>query len=169
MDAETLRDSILKITGNLNPKAGGPSYMLQKKGDRGSYIYKALDNDGPEVWRRAVYRFVVRGGERIMLDSFDCPDPSVATPQRQVSNTAVQALTLMNNAFVIRQAGLFAERLEREYPADMNARIRRAYQLAYGRSPSQAELVRDRAVVARHSLASLCRAILNSNEFIYVP
>ncbi|MEJ7608937.1 MAG: DUF1553 domain-containing protein, partial [Bryobacteraceae bacterium] len=97
MDAETLRDSILKITGNLSPTYGGPPFFLQKKAERGSYLHKALDNDGPEVWRRAVYRFVVRGGERIFMDSFDCPDPAVATPQRSVSNTPVQALTLMNN------------------------------------------------------------------------
>ena len=113
MDAETLRDSVLFVTGKLDlDKRGGPSFLLQKNGGGGSYIYQALDNDGPEVWRRAVYRFVVRGGERIMLDSFDCPDPSVATPQRTVSNTPVQALTLLNNDFVLRQAGFLAERLD---------------------------------------------------------
>ena len=169
MDAETLRDSILQVSGSLNPKAGGPSFPLQKKGDRGSYIYKALDNDGPEVWRRAVYRFVVRGGERTVLDSFDCPDPSVATPQRQVSNTPVQALTLMNNAFVLRQAGLFAKRLETEAPNDRTAQVRRAYLLAFGRIPSATETSRAKDYIARYSLTLLCRALLNANEFVYVP
>ncbi|MBK5294782.1 MAG: DUF1549 domain-containing protein, partial [Acidobacteriia bacterium] len=69
MDAETMRDSILFVAGNLNPERSGPSYLLQKKETKGSYMHKRLDNDGPEVWRRAVYRFVVRGGERIFLDS----------------------------------------------------------------------------------------------------
>ena len=115
MDAETLRDSILFVTGKLiSSIAAARALLLQKKRRRGgSYIYAALDNDGPEVWRRAVYRFVVRGGERIMLDSFDCPDPSVATPQRSVSNTPVQALTLLNNDFVLQQAG-FLRRAYRE-------------------------------------------------------
>ncbi|MFN7937191.1 MAG: PSD1 and planctomycete cytochrome C domain-containing protein [Bryobacteraceae bacterium] len=168
MDAEMVRDSLLAVVGNLDLKMGGPSYLLQKKGARGSYIYKALE-DGPETWRRAVYRFVVRGGERIMMDSFDCPDPSVATPQRPVSNTPVQALTLMNNEFVIRQAERFAERLKREAPDGRAAQIGLAYRLLFGREPSANEAKRDTAFADQHSLAAWCRAILNSNEFAYVP
>jgi hypothetical protein len=169
MDAETLRDTTLAVTGNLNAKMGGPSFMLQKKGGGGSYIYAALDNDGPDVWRRAVYRFVVRGGERIMMDSFDCPDPSVATPQRAVSNTPVQALTLMNNEFLIRQAGLLASRLEKDAPDGRKAQIQRAYQLLYGRTATARELERDSKFIAAQSLPLYCRALLNSNEFLYVP
>ena len=169
MDAETLRDSILFAAGNLDAKSGGPSFALQKKGERGSYIYAALDNDGPAVWRRAVYRFVVRGGGRIMMDSFDCPDPSVATPQRSLSNTPVQALTLMNNAFVLRQAGLLAARLEKEAGPDRAAQIRRAYQLLFLREPSEREIARAIGFVGQQPLAVLCRALLNSNEFVYVP
>lgn len=167
MDAETLRDSILHASGNLNLKMGGPSFLLQKK-EAHDYIYRALDNDGPEVWRRAVYRFVVRGGERIMMDSFDCPDPSVATPQRAASNTPVQALTLMNNAFVIKQAGLLAQMLEKQ-AASTEERLTLAYRRLYGRAPEAAELARDRAFVEKHSLATLCRVLLNSNEFVYMP
>ncbi|MBI3684122.1 MAG: DUF1553 domain-containing protein [Acidobacteria bacterium] len=169
MDAEMLRDSILDVSGNLNPEASGPSFLLQKKGSRGSYIYAALNNDGPEVWRRAVYRLVVRGGERIMMDSFDCPDPSVATPQRAISNTPVQALALMNNEFVIRQAGLFARRLEREAPRGRTEQIRLAYHLLYGRKPEAKEIERDAGFIAAQSLAAYARVLLNSNEFIYVP
>mgnify|MGYP001409372248 CR=1 FL=1 len=168
MDAETLRDTLLSVAGNLDRKMGGPSYLLQKKGTRGSYIYKALE-DGPETWRRAVYRFVVRGGERIMMDSFDCPDPSVATPQRPISNTPVQALTLMNNEFVIRQAERFAARLRREAPDGPAPQIGLAYQLLFGRQPSSSELRRDTAFITAHNLPAWCRAILNSNEFAYVP
>ena len=169
MDAETLRDSILQVTGSLNLKAGGPGFLLQRKGDRGSYIYKALDNDGPDVWRRAVYRFVVRGGERIILDSFDCPDPAVATPQRQVSNTPVQALALMNNPFIVKQASILAQRLERGTPGNGPLQIRAAYRLLLGRNPRNSETARAVKFVADHSLPEYCRALLNSNEFIYVP
>ena len=169
MDAETLRDSILAVAGNLDLRAGGPGFLLQKKGDRGSYIYKTLDNDGPEVWRRAVYRFVVRAGERIMLDSFDCPDPSVATPQRSASNTPVQALTLLNNDFVVRQAGFFAERLQRDAGQDPERQIARAYSLLYGRSPNEREVTVGRQFIQSQSLTLYCRTLLNTNEFIYVP
>jgi hypothetical protein len=169
MDAEMLRDSILSITDNLDLKRGGPGFELQKRGARGSYIYKMLDNDGPAVWRRAVYRFVVRGGERIMMDSFDCPDPSTAAPQRTVSNTPVQALTLLNNEFVMRQAQLLADRLEREAPQSREEQIRLAYRLLYGRQPRADEAARDQRFIAAQSLASYARALFNTNEFIYVP
>jgi hypothetical protein len=168
MDAESLRDAILWVSGNLDFKMGGPSFALQQKGARGSYIYKTVDNDGPEVWRRAVYRFVVRGGERIFMDSFDCPDPSVATPQRTVSNTPVQALTLMNNAFLIRQAGLFAKRLEKE-AATQEGQVRRAYRLAFGREARAKEIATGLRFLKSRSLALYCRALLNSNEFVYIP
>ncbi len=167
MDAETLRDTMLALSGNLRlDGAGGPGFLLQKKGDRGSYIYKALDNDGPGVWRRAVYRFVVRGGERIMLDSFDCPDPAVATPQRTVSNTAVQALTLFNNRFVLKQSGLFAQRVQREHGADP---VQGAYELLFGRVPTPGERELGREFLRGNPLELYCRVLINSNEFVYVP
>jgi len=167
LDAESLRDAMLALSGNLRLEAGGgPSFPLQKRGDRGSYIYKALDNDGPEVWRRAVYRFVVRGGERIMMDSFDCPDPAVASPQRTVSNTAVQALTLFNNQFVLRQSGLLAQRLTREHAADP---VAGAYRLLFGRAPRETERRRAETFLRDNSLELYCRVLLNTNEFVYVP
>jgi hypothetical protein len=169
MDAETLRDTVLTVSGNLSLKAGGPSFPLHAKGGRGAFIYHALNNDGPDVWRRSVYRFVVRGGDRVLLDSFDCPDPSVATPQRTISNTPVQALALMNNAFVTRQAGLFSKRLEREHPNDPARQIARAYLLAFGREPSADEIKMGARFIKLRSLALYCRALLNANEFIYTP
>jgi len=167
MDAETLRDSMLVVTGSLNRERGGPSYLLQKKGGGGSYIYDALDNDGPAVWRRAVYRFVVRGGGRIFMDSFDCPDPSVATPQRSNSNTPVQALTLLNNGFVMGQSERLAERLRGE--PDVSAQVRKAYSLLYGRAPSEKESRAGVAFIGQHSLAAYARVLFNTNEFVYTP
>ncbi|MCX6612023.1 MAG: DUF1549 and DUF1553 domain-containing protein [Acidobacteria bacterium] len=170
MDAEMLRDSILHASGQLRlDPIGGPSFFLQKKKERGAFIYETLDNDGPEVWRRAIYRFVVRGGERIMMDSFDCPDPSVATPQRSVSNTPVQALTLLNNDFVLRQAGLFAERLKKEAGGKAADQIRRAYQLLYGREPNAVELKLGSEFLTSQPLPIYTRALFNANEFVYVP
>lgn len=168
MDAEMLRDSMLAVTGSLNLERGGPSFLLQKKGGGGSYIYDALDNDGPPVWRRAVYRFVVRGGGRIFMDSFDCPDPSVATPQRSNSNTPVQALTLLNNPFVLRQSERLAERLRKE-SAEAPAQVSRAYALLFGRAPSEKELRAGAAFIGQHSLAAYARVLFNTNEFLYTP
>ncbi len=167
MDAETTRDTLLAVTGNLDPTMGGPPFKLQQK-EKTNYIYRALDNDGPEVWRRAVYRFVVRGGERTMLDSFDCPDPSVATPQRSVSNTPVQALTLFNNAFVLRQAGLLARRVSKN-AASIPAQVESAYLILLGRKPSARERQLAEEFLSTQSLSAYMRVLLNSNEFAYVP
>jgi hypothetical protein len=169
MDAETLRDSLLALTGKLNSQRGGPGYFLQKKAGRGSYMHKAVDYDGPEVWRRAVYRFVVRGGERIFLDSFDCPDPAVATPQRSVSNTPLQALSLMNNPFVLRQAGFLAERVDAEAGPDRRKQLARVYELLFQREPSAQEIDLGLTFITEHSFPLYCRVLLNSNEFVYVP
>jgi hypothetical protein len=168
MDAETLRDSLLWLSGSLDMRMGGPSFPLHQKGGRGSFIYHTVDNDGPAVWRRCIYRFVVRGGDKTLLDSFDCPDPSVATPQRQASNTPTQALALLNNAFVIRQAGLFAKRLEKE-AATPEERVRRAYLLAVGREATAKEIAAGSAFVRKVSLTAFCRALVNGNEFVYTP
>ena len=169
MDAETLRDSILAVSGSLNLERGGPSFLLQKKETRGSYLYRTLDNDGPAVWRRAVYKFVARGGERVFLDSFDCPDPSVATPQRAVSNTPVQALTLLNNSFVMRQAELLAKRVREEAGESRRAQVERAHRLVLGRDPGDRERELAAKFLEAQSLALYCRALLNTNEFVYVP
>jgi len=170
MDAETLRDTLLAAAGNLKLDArGGPSFHLQKKLSSGSYIYKAQEDDNPALWRRSVYRFGVRGGERLMLDSFDCPDPAVATPQRSVSNTPVQALTLLNNPFVLQQAGFIARRIEREAGGERPAQVQRAYQLLYGRDPNAREAALGAQFLATQPLALYCRTLVNANEFLYVP
>ncbi len=169
MDAETLRDSILFVAGNLNPHRGGPGFFLQRKVDRGSYIYKAVDYDGPDVWRRSVYRFVARGGERVFMDSFDCPDPAVATPQRAATNTPVQALTLLNNRFIFGQADALAKRVEREAGDRPRARIARAYELLYGRAPNDREMESGLRFLQTQPLAMYARVLFNANEFVYVP
>ncbi|MFN7923970.1 MAG: DUF1553 domain-containing protein [Bryobacteraceae bacterium] len=169
MDAETLRDSMLAASGSLNEQYLGASFLLQKKASKGSYIYQALDDEGPAVWRRAVYKFVARGGERVFLDSFDCPDPAVATPQRSVSNTPVQALTLLNNSFALRQAELLADRIRKDADSGLDAQVTRAYRLLLVREPSERERSLAKKFIGEHGLALYCRALLNTNEFIYVP
>lgn len=160
MDAETLRDSMLAAAGTLDLTMGGPSFRLHNMGKGGSYIFKAIAQPGPETWRRSVYRFNVRGGDRLMLDNFDCPDPSVATPQRSSSNTALQALTLLNDDFVWEQSQKLAQRA---------GNVEQAYALILGRAPTSAELALASRHVREHSLAHLCRVLFNTNEFLYIP
>lgn len=159
LDAETLRDTLLALAGALNLEQGGPGFVLQKKQSKGSYLYLAQDENNPATWRRSVYKFIARGGERIFMDSFDCPDPAVATPQRSVSNTPVQALTLLNNRFVLKQAELLAARVQS---------VDDVYRTVLNREPAPEEKRLAESFVAQHGLALFCRAIFNTNEFLYV-
>jgi hypothetical protein len=95
-----------------------------------------------------------------VFGAFDCPDAGRATPRRSQSITAIQALNLFNSQFIIDQAEIFAARA---------GDIRTAYQLAFGREPSESELAASAATVAEHGLATLCRVLLNSNEFLFLP
>ena len=132
------------------------------------YDYARFDPESPGARRRSIYRFVVRSAPDPFMDRLDCPDPSVATPQRSASNTPVQALTLLNNAFVVRQAEFLAERLNGE-PGEPRDQVRLAYRLLYGRDPVADEIDQAMRFLAKESLAAYARVLLNSNEFVYVP
>ncbi|MGL4422048.1 MAG: DUF1553 domain-containing protein, partial [Gemmataceae bacterium] len=110
--------------------------------------------------------FVPRGANPGLLDTFDCPDPSTAAPRRATTTTPLQALTLWNGAFTLRTADAFANRLTREVPKDVSGQVRRAFQLAFQRWPTPAELSAGVTLAEQHGLAPLCRALLNANEFI---
>src|SRR5262249_24787942 len=103
-----------------------------------------------------------------LLDTLDCPDPSTATHKRLVTTTPLQALTLLNNSFVLRMADKFAQRVQDEAGPDIKKQITHTYRLAYGRPPTPKEIALVRPVVESHGLAVLCRAIFNSIEFVYV-
>lgn len=169
LEAEALRDSILAVAGQLNLKAGGPGYQDFKVTVRGAtHYYTPIDDDNPALYRRSVYRTTARSGRNGLLDAHDCPDPSTTSPRRALTTTPLQALSLMNNAFVLRMADRFAERVKKDAGDDIGAQIARVYTLAYGRTPVPNEAASVRPVVERHGLAVFCRAVFNSNEFVYV-
>jgi hypothetical protein len=169
LDAECIRDAMLVSAGRLNRKGGGPSYQ-----DFRPYVYKStqyyepIDPTGPEFERRSIYRFWARGGRNPLFDVFDCPDPSAATPRRSNTTTPLQALTLLNSSFTFRMADGFAERLSRECPGNVQRQIKRAFVIAYGRSPAAEELAASLSFAEQHGLAAFCRVLLNSNGFLYV-
>jgi hypothetical protein len=103
-----------------------------------------------------------------LLDTLDCPDPSVATPRRSATSTPLQALTLLNDAFIEYASGRFAERLAREVPASATAQVGRAWRLALGRAPTDEESAFGERFVAEHGLAQFCVVLLNTNEFMFV-
>jgi hypothetical protein len=169
LEAEAVRDTMLSVAGQLNDAAGGPGYQDFKLTIRGAtYYYTPIDADDPALYRRSIYRTWARSGRNGLLDALDCPDPSTVSPRRAMTTTPLQALSMLNNAFVLRMADRFAERLQKDAGADTGKQIERAFALAYDRRPNPDELRRLRPVIERHGLAVFCRALFNSNEFVYV-
>lgn len=169
LEAETLRDATLTVAGQLNPTVGGKGYLdVRPYFYRGSWFYEPQDNPGREFNRRSIYRMSARGGRNPLLDTFDCPDPSTTTPRRGTTTTPLQALALLNNSFTLRMADHFADRLRQEAGDDVDQQIQRGFLLAYGRPARAAESAASRTVIAKHGLAPFCRALLNSNGFLYV-
>jgi hypothetical protein len=168
LEAEALRDAMLAVSGELNDARGGRSFRPFDTKSFNATFYYPLDKLGPEFNRRTVYRMNVNSGKDPLLEAFDCPDPSVKTPRRGVTTTPLQALSLMNNSFVQRQAGRLAERVLAESKGNTNAAVRLAYAYCYGRSPSREESARADSAAAALSLKSVCWALLNSTEFVYV-
>ena len=127
-----------------------------------------IDKEDPALNRRTVYRFSPRGGRSAVLDTFDCPDPSSAAPRRGVTTTPLQALSLLNNAFVLRMADHAARRIEKEAGEQADAQVRYAWQLTIQRSPDPRETQLSLDLVKKHGLTSLCRALFNINDFIII-
>jgi hypothetical protein len=167
LDAESLRDSVLGVSGKLNPERGGPGFRDFNYTEAYAPIYDYITPDALELWRRSIYRFVVRTTPHRFMTTLDCPDPANLTPARMQTTTALQALALSNNDFMLRQARYLATRIENESP-DTAGRIRRAFELCFQRKPTAEEQREAGKLVAEQNLFALCRALINANEFLYV-
>jgi len=168
LDAESLRDATLAVTGCLNPAMFGPGYRDFDYEEAYAPIYRYVTPDAPDLWRRSIYRFVVRSTPHSFMTTLDCPNPANLAPARLETTTALQSLVLLNNDFMLRQAGHWAKRLEREAAGDRAAQVRRGFALALARQPDAAELSAGVALVERAGLVQFCRMLLNANEFVYV-
>ncbi len=170
LEAETIRDAMLHISGELNPQMGGPGYEdagIEFRDDDDFYLAKEVS--GPEFDRRSIYRSWRRGGGvNPFLETMDCPDPSVATPVRSITLTPLQALTLLNGTLTGRLSERLARRIEREAGTEVERRIDRGYRLALGRPPADDEIGSARTFIAAHGLEQFCLVLLNSSEFLYV-
>lgn len=171
VEAEILRDSILAVSGALNTEMFGkpvfpklpPEILAQTK--EGIW----LDHeDGPEVWRRSIYIYRKRGLPFPLLDVFDLPNQNISCGARDVSTVPTQALALMNDEFVVRQARLFASRLEEAAPGDPRKQVELGYRLALSRPPDAEESKLAAEFLAGHKLADFAHVLLNLNEFLYV-
>ena len=169
LEAEPIRDSILAVAGVLDLQgAGGPGFSPFEVELENVRHYHAKTSYGPEDWRRMIYMTKVRQEREQVFGAFDCPDSSMVVPKRSRSTTPLQALNLLNSNFVIQQADLFAARLKNEN-TDVTKQIHRAWRLCYQRTPTPAELADSRTFIAQEGLRQFTRALLNTNEFIFIP
>jgi hypothetical protein len=168
VDAESLRDALLEVSGLLNREVGGQGFNdYRMQGNAGTMYYEPFDPVGPEFHRRSIYRFLPRSANAGLLEAFDCPDPAGSTPRRASTTTPLQALSLWNSDFALRMSNTLAERLDREKGQSAD-RVVHAYQLCFQRQPTDSEIKLAVELIDKHGLRSLCRALLNSNEFLTI-
>jgi len=187
LEAEAIRDAILCASGQINLTAGGPAFFPSiPKSVRESYRQGiwTLTKEEPATWRRSVYSYWKRGLKYPMFDVHDQPDQNVTAEKRNVTTVPTQALTLLNNEFVLIQARLFAERVMNEAGDDAAKQIRVAYRIALGREPTQKEQEKFQEFMMKQrkyhearmpadqvrlaALTDLAHVILNANEFVYM-
>jgi hypothetical protein len=167
LEAEPLRDCILAVTGKLDLTIGGPGFSLFEANKNYVRVYNPKTEFETGDFRRMIYW----SKPRMRLDDtfgvFDCPDAGQVQPKRTRSTTPLQALSLLNSPFLVQQSEAFAERVKRERN-DLPAQVQRAFELVFQRAPTSEELSNAIALAKNDSLETLCRALLNANEFLYV-
>ena len=207
LEAESLRDALLAVTGELNDKMGGPGVLVPIEKEVEDLIFTEVEvvdlwsetPDSSEHRRRSLYLFRKRNVGYPMFVAFDAPDTQTACPQRTTSTHALQSLVLMNSDFSIARAKALAGRLYRELPGPVNERIRGAYRIVLCRDPNshelgqvrtfldaQTALLRQRSATGQTlaqptyappetepaeaaAWVDFALAMLNRNEFVYVP
>jgi hypothetical protein len=169
IDAEAVRDSVLSVAGKLDTTMGGPAvqWFWFKDDHSPIYDYSRFDPDGAGSHRRSIYRFIVRSVPDPFMERLDCPDPSVLTPKRSTTLTAIQALAMLNNPFVVRMSEHFAEGL-RTTAGRLEDQVRTAARLTFGREAEAEEAHAYVEYARQHGLKNLCRLLFNTNEFLFV-
>jgi hypothetical protein len=189
LEGEIIRDIILSASGNLNPQAGGrpffPAVPAAVRDDVKKIGRWELTQEEPSTWRRSIYSYWKRASKYPMFEGLDQPDSNMSCDRRSVTTVPTQALTFMNDRFVLLQAEAFAERVAREAGADPAAQVRTAYRIALSRDPTETELRGNLEYLDKQqryhqsrpaaekprgdpALGDLCAVLLNLNEFVYI-
>ena len=167
LEGEIIRDSLLAVSGRLNPKVGGPGVFPPIPADalKGSKGW-STSADAREHDRRSLYIFAKRNLRFPFLEVFDAPDSNLTCPERGRSTTAPQSLTLLNAEEVLSASRAVIARLERE-AKEPRDRVALAYRLILGRQPTEREQTVAAQFLAQSPLTEFCRALFNLNEFVY--
>jgi len=171
LDAESVRDALIVTTGLLDRRMGGESVkqFIQTPGIHvtPNVDYANFDPDRPENGRRSVYRFIFRTLPDPLMETLDFADSSQLTAVRNSSVTALQALAMLNNPFVVRQSEHLASRAIRA-GEDLERQIAAAARIVWQRDPSSRERTVLSDYARQHGLSNACRLLLNCNEFLFV-
>ena len=169
LEAEAIRDCMLAVSGKLDVSAGGPGFSGFEVELENVRHFHPKTKYGPEDWRRMIYMTKVRQEQDSVFGLFDCPDASQVAPVRSRSTTPLQALNLLNSTFVLEQSEFLAARLQHDAGEKPENQISLAWNLCFNRNPTVDELAEATAFAQDAGLAQLCRALLNSNEFLFLP
>jgi len=175
LDAESIRDSILAVSGRLDARpATGSAVSNMADTDLGRAARTGLKSDSRH---RSVYLPIVREMLPEALGLFDFAEPSLVVAAREVTTVPSQALYMLNSPFIRENAAAFAKRFQGT-SADPRERITAAYQLAFSRPPTAAELTRAESYLNTHAsgrgnspeaaLTTFCQALFASAEFRYI-
>lgn len=174
LDAESIRDSMLAVSGRLNSMMGGRGFdLFDKRG--GLTGFTPIDSFREEGLRRMIYAHRVRRERDGVFGSFDCPDAGQSTARRKDSTTPIQALSLFNSRFTWEQSHALAERIQCEVSASPSQdtthreEVLQAFWLTLGRPATEHEVAAALPLVQEQGIAMLCRALFNSNEYLYLP
>lgn len=171
LEAEAVRDVIMATSGGIDLTVGGKPvfpYIPQEILNT-AQAYGRWDNqaDGPEAWRRSLYVYRRRTLSYPFFETFDLPDQNITTASRNTSTVAPQALTLLNNPFVLNQAELFARSIRERAGSDVGSQVDLAYRTALTRPPNDVEARIGRELAEDGSLVALTHVIFNLSEFLY--
>ncbi|MGE3406910.1 MAG: DUF1553 domain-containing protein, partial [Pirellulales bacterium] len=170
LEAEAVRDAVLAVAGKLDRRMGGPSFrdfVVEHPEHSPHYEYGLHDPNDPATWRRSVYRFLVRSQPQPFMTALDCADPSMRVDKRNESLSALQALAMLNEGFMVAMSQHFAAKLAAEGGA-LPDQADRAFRDALARPPTPEERAQLVAFTQQHGLENLCRLIFNLNEFAFV-
>ena len=186
LEGEIIRDIVLSASGQLNLEAGGPPFfpaIPKAAREEAARVGKwVLTKEEPATWKRSVYSYWKRARKAPMFEVFDEPDTMQTCERRTVTTVPTQALTLLNDEFVLVQSRYFAERVKKAAGMDPAEEVRQAYRIALSREPSPKEMAESRQFLEKQrthhaakpadpalaALTDLCNVMVNLNEFVYV-
>ena len=179
LEGETIRDTMLSISGQLSRRRGGPGIRPPLPPELVQTLLKnqwPVSKDSADYTRRSIYLFVRRNLRYPLFEAFDKPDTNVSCPRRNQSTIAPQALMLLNSDASLQAAETLASQIRESVGNNPSEQVKAAWRRVLCRQPSADEIATVSQFLASESpatsdstpLVDLCLALLNTNEFLYV-